>query len=143
MDKPTPNLLANLNDKLYVSGVHNISLSAAKWSGKGNLILMANHGILQANLTAAAPNITTFIQSIITSSLPYEETIPPARANVKWSKILINSIPTHNPIAKAPWTPEECHHALYTHNPSYSPLTITQKPSWVCNPTLYKKGDCS
>ncbi|KAI0281124.1 hypothetical protein BGY98DRAFT_1095067 [Russula aff. rugulosa BPL654] len=33
---------------------------------------------------------------------------------------------------------DECHRLFVTHNSSYTILTITQKPSWVCPPSSLK-----
>lgn len=35
-------------------------------------------------------------------------------------------------------TPATCHKALEVKNPSYTALTVTQHPSWVKAPSLYK-----
>jgi hypothetical protein len=65
------------------------------------------------------------------------------QANVKWSKILINSVLVGKRLDCGPWTPEECHRALIAHNPSYAALKVTQKPSWVCPPHTLKENTCS
>ncbi|KAI0244954.1 hypothetical protein BJV78DRAFT_1290029 [Lactifluus subvellereus] len=67
----------------------------------------------------------------------------PIRANVKWSKILINGVPTGVTEGRGAKTPEECHAALLLENPSYTTLQVTQKPSWVCPPSTYTIGSAS
>jgi len=61
-------------------------------------------------------------------------------ANVKWSKILINSVPVGINKNRGPWTPEENHYSLATHNPSYTSLLITQQPNWVRPPSTLTLG---
>ena len=55
-----------------------------------------------------------------------------------WSKLLINSVPVGATKQRGPFTPDECHHSLVAHNPSYASLQITQKPSWVRPPSTLK-----
>ena len=62
---------------------------------------------------------------------------------MKWSKILINSVPTSVTATRGPWTPDECHCALVAHNPSYTSLNVTKKPSWVHTPSAYTQGTLS
>src|SRR5882672_10675804 len=61
----------------------------------------------------------------------FAKTTPKTRANVKWSKILINGVPTGKSQSREPYNPDECHQALLENNPAYVSLTIMQKPSWV------------
>jgi len=68
---------------------------------------------------------------------------PVVRTNTKWSKLLINGVPTGKLDSRAPYTPKECHTALAAHNPTYANLSITHKPSWVWSPTSYTSGDIS
>jgi hypothetical protein len=105
-------------------------------------VFTAHHTVTQAQLTDASHTILTLLREEYpnTFSLTTELT---ARANVKWSKILINSVPTGINDTRGPWTSEECHRALIAHNPSYAALKVTQKPSWVREPTTYKIGDHS
>ncbi|KAH9963468.1 hypothetical protein BJV74DRAFT_870909 [Russula compacta] len=53
------------------------------------------------------------------------------RSNVRWSKILIHSIPTGVSEEQVAFSPEECHKALTKENPMYTTLTVTQPPSWI------------
>jgi hypothetical protein len=138
----TTDIVTFVNDRLYTQGHQQVKLSAAKWTSKGNLVFTAHHTVTQAQLTDASHTILTLLREEYpnTFSLTTELT---ARANVKWSKILINSVPTGINNTHGPWTSEECHRALIAHNPSYAALKVTQKPSWVREPTTYKIGDHS
>ena len=42
-----------------------------------------------------------------------------------------------------PFTLEECYQSLAANNPTYTTLSIMQKPSWVCLPTSYLAGSAS
>ena len=108
-----------------------VKLSATKWTSKGNLLLTAHHSTSQASLTAATHNITSLFQE--TQAATFDHNLPhiKARANVKWSKILIhrvplgiNSDPDH---PRGAYTPEECHTSLITDNPQSASLKVTQK----------------
>jgi hypothetical protein len=70
-------------------------------------------------------------------------TIPHTRANVKWSKILINGLPTGVTDSRGAYTPDECQTALISENPSYASLIIAQKPNWVKPPHAYTPGSSS
>jgi hypothetical protein len=62
---------------------------------------------------------------------------------VKWSKILINGLPTGVTDSRGAYTPDECHTTLVSENPSYAPLIIAQKPNWVKPPLSLKPGSSS
>ena len=62
---------------------------------------------------------------------------------MKWSKVLINGVPTGVTGDRGAKTPDECHAALALENPTYASLQITQKPSWVRPPTSYTIGSAS
>jgi hypothetical protein len=140
--QPSAEIVTTLNVKLQHQGYSQVKFSAAKWTNKGNLVLTAHHAVTQANLTDATFLITSLLREAFPTLFPQTDLIP-ARANVKWSKILINSVPTGVSASRGPWTPVECHQTLAAHNPSYATLKVTQKPSWVRNPTTYKIGDHS
>ncbi|KAH9959570.1 hypothetical protein BJV74DRAFT_917148 [Russula compacta] len=59
-------------------------------------------------------------------------TISCIRPNVKWSKILIHSVPTGVSKERAAYSKEECHMALAKENPTYASLNIMQPPRWIC-----------
>lgn len=96
-------------------------------------------------LQLAAPHISSIITN--TLSLLPTNSLPQPRANVKWSKILINGVPTRASPGTGPSaglaTPDACHSALTAINLSYTSLTITQKPSWVHPPTSYTPSSVS
>jgi hypothetical protein len=68
---------------------------------------------------------------------------PPTRANVKWSKLLINGLPTGTSDTRGPYTPEECHQLLTANNPTYASLPVMQKLSWVRAPSSYSVDSSS
>ncbi|KAF8484257.1 hypothetical protein F5888DRAFT_1812166 [Russula emetica] len=93
-------------------------------------------------LQIASPLITkAFMDAYSTTVTPF--TPPHTRANVKWSKILINGLPTGVTDSRGAFTPDKCHTALASENPSYSPLIIAQKPSWVKPPHSFTAGSSS
>jgi hypothetical protein len=69
--------------------------------------------------------------------------LPSTRANIKWSKILINGLPTGVFRRTGPYSPNECQAELVLENPSYATLIVQQKPSWVRPPHSYKPGSAS
>jgi hypothetical protein len=133
--------IADLNGMLFDKGHEDVKLSAARYTRKGNLVLTAHHTTTQLQLNTVAPTLKTFMLQIYKNSdiTPPTEHIT-TRANVKWSKVLINSVPVGINSDRGPWTPEECHRSLVAHNPSYAALQVTQKPSWVRTPSTLKEN---
>ena len=134
-------LCHSLNEKLSQVSLPQVQLAAIRWTAKGNLVVTGGPTSTPHSLQATAPHISTSIPSLLPIS-----TINPIlqpRANVKWSKILINGVPTRVLKDRVPYSPDECHAALTAMNPSYSTLTIMQKPSWVCPPSFYKQDAAS
>jgi hypothetical protein len=87
-------------------------------------------------LQLASPLIAkAFTDAYSTAVIPF--TTPHTWANVKWSKILINGLHTEVTNSRGAYTSNECHSALASENPSYSPLIIAQKPSWVKPPSTF------
>ena len=132
-------LAVDLTDELFDLGHPDVKISATRYTKKGNLVITAHHSTSQSQLNEASHDIITYIQR----SLQGNNITPPnpnfkARANVKWSKILINSVPVGTNTDRGPYTPEECHRSLCAHNPSYATLKVTQKPSWVRQPSTLK-----
>jgi hypothetical protein len=125
-------LTVDLNSLLLDSGRADIKISATRYTKKGNLVLTAHHTTSQSQLNDSAQDI---IQSVKKCYIKANISLTPpgnfitTRANVKWSKILINSVSVGKHPDRGPWTPEECHRALIAHNPSYAALKVTQKPS--------------
>lgn len=141
-----PNWIMNLNMKLQSLEFQDVKISAMSYTKKGNLTLIAHPNTVQSRLTAATSAIATFYKACHDHRFPtHKIDQPPIRTNVKWSKLLINSVPTGHPTAATEeswrtYTPDECHKSLTANNPSYTTLTITQKPSWVRIPTTYNRG---
>jgi hypothetical protein len=145
-NKPTPAQVCNgINCALEVSDNDQVCISATRWTARDNMILTGGPNTMAQHLQQATPTIchhlaTTYLTSDEPDSPPSPPTIRP---NVKWSKLLINSVPTGvSPLTKA-MTPDECNTALISDNPSYATLNITQKPNWVHNPTSYTEGAVS
>ena len=136
-------LTSQLNVALNSIGRADIKFSAARFTKKGNLVLMAHHSVTQSQLNATAPEIKRYLEHALKQAGTPTSSPITARANVKWSKILINSVPVGLTESRGPWTPEECHRALLAHNPAYASLTITQKPSWIRPPSSLTIGSKS
>ena len=64
--------------------------------------------------------------------------------NIKWGKVLINSVPT-SVIEGHPHmhSPPTCWQVLIDNNPSLYHLKVCQLPSWVRHPSLFKPGSQS
>ena len=134
----------DLTDELFDLGHLDVKISAIRYIKKGNLVVTAHHTTTQSQLNEATHNITSYIKhnhkaNNIIFPLPDIK----AWANVKWSKILINNVPVGSSPNQGLWTLEECHHSLCTHNPFYVKLKVTQKPSWVCQPSTLQTGSHS
>ena len=104
-----------------------VRLSAAKWSPSGNLVVFAGPDTTLTQLQSAHHLITLALEGALpgTASLS-------SRPNVKWSKILIGSVPTGvtDCMSQAhSHSREECHQVLLHDNPSYCRLRVTQLPS--------------
>src|SRR5260221_7674053 len=78
----------------------------------GQLRQPCNHSrtISLVLLLSAAPHINAILST--TLKLPSHSPFAQPQANIKWSKITINSVPTGTSPTRAPYTPEECHVAL-------------------------------
>ena len=127
---PQPELICEtLNKKLREVSLPQVQLAAVRWTAKGNLIITAGPSSTPVSLLSAAPHINAILTT--TLQLPSHSPFTQPRANIKWSKITINGVPTGASPTRTPYTPEECHTALAAINPTYATLQITQKPSWV------------
>jgi hypothetical protein len=130
-----------INKALLTSLQHQISISAVRWTAKGNLVVIDGHDVTLHQLQLA---VLTIMQTFANAySVAVNPTPPPTRANIRWSKMLINGLPTRVSNTRATFTPKECHQSLTANNPSYSILPITQKPSWVHPPSSYKANSSS
>jgi hypothetical protein len=119
-----------------------VHISAIRWTAKGNLVVTGGQLTTAQQLQLASPIIAkAFTDAYSTTVTPFAS--PHTQANVKWSKILINSLPTGVTDSRGTYTPDECHTALASENPSYAPLIIAQKPSWVKPSNLFTPGSSS
>jgi len=81
-----------INDALMASSHQQVRISAVRWTAKGNLVVIGGHNVTLHHLQMAAATIAqAFTASYSAAVNPFP---PPTRANVKWSKILINGLPT-------------------------------------------------
>lgn len=103
-------------------------MSAIRWIAKGNLIVIGGHMTTAHQLQLTSPIIAKALTDAYSSTVN-PIIAPHTRANIKWFKILINSLPTGVTNSRDAYTPDKCHAALAAKNPSYSPLIIAQKPS--------------
>ena len=112
-----PPVLVNVcNAALSADPIHaNAWVSAAKWSPKGNLVVFARPDVTHNALFA-----TSLLASAISWALPDNLQIS-SRLNVKWGKVMINSMPTgvskDHPSAHSP---AACWQLLINNNPSYA-----------------------
>src|SRR6266702_612013 len=133
-------VVTHLNAELADSQ-HPVTLSAARWTAKNNLVVTAGpdtsaHQLMQAS-HLLSDVLSTFL-SHDSSPLPIT-----TRENVKWSRLLINGIPTGVSSSRGPYSPSECHQALMADNPAFRTLRLTQPPSWVRAPSTYSPGSVS
>ncbi|KAH8984158.1 hypothetical protein EDB86DRAFT_3084709 [Lactarius hatsudake] len=133
-------LVTHLNAVLASEG-HPVTLSAARWTAKNNLVVTAGPDTTAHHLAAAShlisDSLATFL-SADSSPLPVL-----ARENCKWARLMTNGIPTGVSLTRGPYTPSELHAALLVDNPAYRKLRLTQPPSWVRAPTSYTPGSVS
>src|SRR5712691_1649962 len=140
--RPRPESICEvLNKKLGEVTPPQAQLAAVRWTAKGNLVITAGPSSSPVSLLSAAPHINAILST--TLKLPSHSPFTQPRANIKWSKITINGVPTGASSTRNPYTPEECHAALAAINPTYTSLQITQKPSWVRPPSSYNHGSAS
>ena len=136
-----PPVLVNVcNTALASDPIHaNVRVSAAKWSPKGNLVMFAGPDVSRDALFATSSLLT----SAISRALPGDPRIS-SRLNVKWGKVMINSVPTgvteDHPSAHSP---AACWQSLIDNNPSLRHLKVCQLPSWVRRPSLFQPGSQS
>ncbi len=96
---------------------HPVSLSAARWTVKNNLVVMAGPDTLAYQLTQASHFISNTLSIFLShDSSPLPITL---HENVKWSCLLINGIPTRVSSSCRPYTPSECLQALVADNPAF------------------------
>ncbi|KAI0282648.1 hypothetical protein BC826DRAFT_1110719 [Russula brevipes] len=131
--RPKPSEICHLlNAGLLKTQYAQVQIAAARWTAKGNLVLTAGHNTTQPQLQFSSALIKKFLNDFLSNTAP--TTI---RANVRWSKILLNSVPTGAAEGRVPHTPSQCHAALQATNPLYAQLSVTQLPSWVRAPNNF------
>jgi len=135
-----PVLVNACNTVLSADPTHaNIWVSAAKWTPKGNLVVFTGPGVSHNALFATSHLLTSAVSQVLPEDLAIFSCL-----NVKWGKVLINSVPTGisegHPTAHSPAT---CWQDLISNKPSLRHLTVCQLPSWVCRPFLYQPGSQS
>ncbi|KAF8267218.1 hypothetical protein EI94DRAFT_1701190 [Lactarius quietus] len=116
---------------------HHHHAPASWWTARENVILTGGPNTTAYHLQQATHTIHQHLSETYT--------LPPLtiRPNVKWSKLLINSVLTGVTSDSRDKTPDECHTALTSDNPSYASLNITHKPTWVQDPDSYSEGAIS
>ncbi|KAH8982247.1 hypothetical protein EDB86DRAFT_3086316 [Lactarius hatsudake] len=133
-------LVTHLNAVLASEG-HPVTLSAARWTAKNNLVVTAGPDTMAHHLAATSHLISDSLATFLSadnSPLPVQ-----TRENCKWARLMINGIPTGVSLTRGPYTPSELHAALLADNPAYRKLRLTQPPSWVRAPTSYAPGSVS
>ena len=116
----------------------NIQVSAAKWSPAGNLVVFSGPETTSTQLTATHHIIVSTIEGALPSPISLS-----SHPNIKWSKLLINVVPTGVTSDTPAHSQEACHQALLCDNPSYCQLRVTQLPSWVHKPDGYLANSSS
>ncbi len=133
-------VVTHLNAELADSP-HPVALSAAWWTAKNNLVVTAGPDTSAYQLTQASHLISDVLSTFLShDSSPLPVT---SRENVKWSRLLINGIPTGASSSRGPYSPSECLQALMADNPAFRTLRLTQPPSWVRAPSTYGPGSIS
>ena len=130
-------VVVHLNTEL-ADASHPVTLSAARWTVKNNLMVTAGPDTSAYQPTQAShlifESLSTFL-SHDSSPLPVT-----TRDNVKWSRLLINGIPTRASSTRGPYSPSECLQALMADNLAFRTLRLMQPPSWVRAPSTYGLG---
>ncbi len=133
-------VVTHLNTELH-DAHHLVTLSAARWTAKNNLVVTARPDTSAYQLTQASH----FISDILSIFLSHDSSPLPitSHENVKWSQLLINGIPTGVSSSRGPYSPSECQQVLMADNPAFWTLRLTQPPSWVRAPSTYGPGSIS
>jgi hypothetical protein len=141
---PPSDFCATINAALDHSNATQVRVSAARWTTKGNLVLWGGPNTTAHQLTNALPHFSEALQASLSATSESAPQKPPTlRPNVKWSKLRFNAVPTGKTDSQGAHNPDEVHAALAAENQAYASLTITQKPSWVRDPTKYTTGAIS
>ncbi|KAH9162195.1 hypothetical protein EDB89DRAFT_1913383 [Lactarius sanguifluus] len=133
-------IVGHLNTVLSSEG-HQVTLSAARWTAKNNLVVTAGPDTTAHHLASSSHLISDCLATYLSadqSPLPVQ-----ARENCKWARLLINGIPTGVSLTRGPYTPSELTAALHADNPVCRGLRMTLPPSWVRAPSSYAPGSTS
>jgi len=135
-----PVLVDACNAVLSADPTHtNVWMSAAKWMPKGNLVVFASPSVTRNALFATSHLLTSAMSQVLPEDLAISSCL-----NVKWGKVLINSVPTGvSEGCPTAHSPAACWQDLISNNPSLCHLTVCQLPSWVHQPSLYQLGSQS
>ncbi|KAH9160314.1 hypothetical protein EDB89DRAFT_2081984 [Lactarius sanguifluus] len=133
-------IVGHLNAILTSEG-HQVTLSAARWTAKNNLVVTAGPDTTAHHLASSSHLISDCLATYLSSDqspLPVQ-----ARENCKWARLLINGIPTGVSFTWGPFSSSELTAALLADNPVYRRLRMTLPPSWVRAPSSYTPGSTS
>ncbi|KAH9019936.1 hypothetical protein EDB83DRAFT_2320702 [Lactarius deliciosus] len=118
------------------------SLSAARWTKNNNLVVVAGPDTTAHHLQQASAALTNAVSHFISAN-PSSPIPIMAKENVRWSRLLVNNLPTGASSSRGAYSPSECHDALARENPAYRALCLTRMPSWVRKPDSYPAGSSS
>lgn len=139
----THQLVGALTASLRTSAQHSqVNVSAIKWTASGNLVVTAGPDTTAEQLLAASPTITSALKPLLQQIFGQSVNLS-ATLDVKWAKITLHGIPTGVSHTRQAFDPAECDTDLRSNNPVYRGLKITQRPSWVRNPTSYTPDSSS
>ena len=121
---PPTDICKNLNKDLAASAHNQVHISAVKWTVRGNLVITASHSNSEHQLNAALTIIAFFLKNILGFTTATNTTIP-IRTNVKWSRLLLNRVPTGITDKHGAYSPDTTRHSNQGHSSSeikrYSP----------------------
>jgi hypothetical protein len=90
---PPAETCRHLNTQLKEKPAHSqVHIFGIRWTVHGNLVIIAGPNTLEYHLKAALPNIANILHVIL--NLP-SKNISQIKANVRWSCIFLNCVPTH------------------------------------------------
>lgn len=128
-------LVANLNNKLHLDNEYShVRVVGVKWTTASNLLVRAQ---------APSPNILTNALQNVVPTMPFLGCIKDIIPNVKWSRVVLSSIPSGKTPDSPAYSSYSLHAELAAANPDYSDLTIRQFPSWLRNPDHLADGQLS
>jgi hypothetical protein len=118
MGRPRPPTITEcINRAIKDSPIHHIHISAVRWTAKDNLVVTGGPTV-SAQLLQSASHIIADTLATAFSTPTTTVPLPSTRANIKWSKILINGLPTGVFRRTGPYSPNKCQAELVLENPS-------------------------